>query len=101
MIDLTVNEFRRRRGAVLRKRIDEAFRDCGRDIVILDVGGRPDYWENVDPGHVRKIILLNIGPLELSRDSRLSGFEFDARRRLRSLGFRGFVCRPRSFEFGN
>ncbi|CAN2533302.1 hypothetical+protein [Methylocapsa aurea] len=75
MIDLTVNEFRRRRGAVLRKRIDEAFRDCGRDIVILDVGGRPDYWENVDPGHVRKIILLNIGPLELSRDSRLSGFE--------------------------
>ena len=100
MIDLTVNAFRRRRGSILRKRIDEAFTDCGRDVVILDVGGRPDYWENVDPRHVNKIILLNIGPMELSRDSRLSGFEVDARRRLRSLRFRRCFYRSRSFEFG-
>jgi len=75
MIDLTVNAFRKRRRAIFRKKIGEIHQSFGRDIVILDIGGRPDYWENIDPPNVDKIILLNIGPMELARDSRLSAFE--------------------------
>jgi len=47
----------------------------GRKVVILDVGGRPDYWENVLPERVEKIILLNYTEEELSRESKLALFE--------------------------
>src|SRR5690606_32277033 len=75
MADLTVNRFRKKRGERLRKLIAATAEKLGRDIVILDVGGRPDYWENVLPERVSKIILMNYMEGELVRDSRLSMFE--------------------------
>lgn len=75
MGDLTVNRFRKKRGARLRKLISETAEKVGRDLVILDVGGRPDYWENVLPERVSKIILMNYAEGELVRDSSLSLFE--------------------------
>ncbi|HEY8003875.1 MAG TPA: class I SAM-dependent methyltransferase [Phenylobacterium sp.] len=75
MSDITVNSFRRRRGAILRKKIEEASAALGRPLVILDVGGRPDYWDNVDPVGVDKIILMNIEAFELSREARFARFE--------------------------
>jgi hypothetical protein len=75
MSDITVNSFRRRRGALLRKKIEEASAALGRPLVVLDVGGRPDYWDNVDPVGVDKIILMNIEAFELSRAARSGGFE--------------------------
>jgi hypothetical protein len=59
----------------LHKLIAQTAETLGRDIVILDVGGRPDYWENVMPERVSKIILLNYEEGELSRDSALAMFE--------------------------
>lgn len=75
MGDLTVNRFRKKRGERLHKLIAQTAETLGRDIVILDVGGRPDYWENVMPERVSKIILLNYEEGELSRDSALAMFE--------------------------
>lgn len=75
MADLTVNRFRKKRGMRLRMRIIETAEKLGRDVVILDVGGRPDYWENVLPERVAKIILMNYEEGELIRDSKLSLFE--------------------------
>lgn len=75
MGDLTVNRFRKKRGERLRKLIAQTADELGRDLVILDVGGRPDYWENVMPERVAKIILLNYEEGELIRDSRLALFE--------------------------
>ena len=63
--DLTVNRFRSARGKRLRAKI-EALRDgLGRDIRVLDVGGRDAYWENVGTGGIEKVTLLNIDPVEL------------------------------------
>lgn len=49
----------------------------GRDIDILDVGGREDYWQNVPLQGVRRITLLNLTETELRRDTATgSGPEF-------------------------
>jgi hypothetical protein len=64
----TVNGFRARRGRVLRALIEALARDLGRDIHILDVGGRPDYWTNVGIENVSRIDLLNLEPSELQRE---------------------------------
>ena len=55
----TVNRFRTRRGQRLRGQIEALADHLGRDIVILDVGGRPDYWANVGLGRIARIELLN------------------------------------------
>jgi hypothetical protein len=44
---------------LLRDRIERHARDVGRDVSILDIGGRPAYWENVRPDRVSQIVVLN------------------------------------------
>ncbi len=51
----------------MRKKIDGLSRQLNRDIHILDVGGRPEYWENIGHENVSKIILLNYDEAELQR----------------------------------
>lgn len=71
MKDLTVNRFRTARGRVLRQQIERLATVLGRPVTILDVGGRPDYWNNVapDPCRVAEIRLLNNDPEELERET--------------------------------
>lgn len=59
MVFSNVNRFRTQRGRILRKQIEALAHYLGRDIAILDVGGRPDYWANVGIGQVAQIDLLN------------------------------------------
>ena len=62
-----VNRFRSRRGQRLRRQIEALADHLGRDIVILDVGGRPDYWANVGLGRIARIDLVNYSADELER----------------------------------
>jgi hypothetical protein len=64
----SVNRFRRRRGRVLQGIIARLAAHLGRDIRILDVGGRPDYWGNVGLEGIAHIELLNIKETELGRN---------------------------------
>ena len=59
----TVNRFRTRRGQRLRRQIEALADHLGRDIVVLDVGGRPDYWANVGLARIARIEVR-----ELQRD---------------------------------
>ena len=61
----TVNRFRQRRGRLLRSQIETLADHLGRDIVVLDVGGRSDYWANVGLARIARIDLLNYNPAEL------------------------------------
>jgi hypothetical protein len=63
----SVNRFRTLRGRILRKQIETLAHFLGRDIIILDVGGRPDYWANVGVGQVARIDLLNHEADEMER----------------------------------
>jgi hypothetical protein len=63
----TVNRFRRARGLILREQIRHLAKYFGRDIVILDVGGRPDYWLNLGFENIARIDLLNASQGELDR----------------------------------
>jgi hypothetical protein len=63
----TVNRFRKARGRVVRGLIEQLAGHLGREIVVLDVGGRPDYWENVGVAGIARIDLLNISETELGR----------------------------------
>jgi hypothetical protein len=65
--DLTENRFRRARGRILRDQIASLSRYFGRDIVILDVGGRSDYWNNVGLDNIAMIRLLNNDVKEFDR----------------------------------
>jgi hypothetical protein len=76
MGDLTVNRFRTARGKVLAKQIAQISKKAGRSITILDIGGRPDYWENVGLDHVQEIRIINNDPAELSRSSPSDVFSF-------------------------
>lgn len=67
MDDLTVNRFRSARGKILHKKIMDLRAELGRDITVLDVGGRPDYWQNVGTEGCGKIILVNYLAEELER----------------------------------
>jgi hypothetical protein len=61
----TVNRFRTRRGQRLRRQIEVLADHLGRDIVVLDVGGRPAYWANVGLAHIARIEVLNSSETEL------------------------------------
>lgn len=67
MKDLTVNRFRTARGQVLRRQIAALSTHLRRPVTILDIGGRPDYWDNVGLSHIAEIRLLNNDPDELER----------------------------------
>lgn len=62
-----VNRFRKKRGQALRAQIETLARRLGRDVVVLDIGGRPDYWANVGLGRIARIEILNTDPAELGR----------------------------------
>ena len=70
-----VNRFRKKRGKLLSEQIEMLARRKGRRIVILDVGGREDYWNNVATDHVDKIILLNMAEDEIQLEERGNLFE--------------------------
>jgi hypothetical protein len=63
----TVNRFRMARGDILRSQISDLACRLGRKIVILDVGGRADYWDNVGLDNIARISLLNIDRAEFDR----------------------------------
>ena len=60
----TVNKFREARGRRLQKHILQLSERLERNVTILDIGGRPDYWENVGVMGVEEIVLLNLDELE-------------------------------------
>jgi hypothetical protein len=74
--DQSVNRFRTARGRVLSAQIQSLTQLFGRKIAILDIGGRPDYWKNVDITGVSHIELVNMSDDELRMDSS-SGFPDD------------------------
>lgn len=63
----STNVFRRRRGVKLRGLIEALAATLGRDVRILDVGGRPDYWDNVGLARIARIEVLNYRQAELDR----------------------------------
>jgi hypothetical protein len=65
--DWTENRFRAARGRVLRGQIARLAKHFGRSIVILDVGGRADYWNNVGFDNIAAIRLINNDEKELDR----------------------------------
>lgn len=65
---MTVNAFRKRRGRVLAKLIADLAGFLGRKIEVLDVGGRAEYWSNIDVSNIAKITLLNNEAHELVRE---------------------------------
>ncbi|KQY45872.1 MULTISPECIES: class I SAM-dependent methyltransferase [Rhizobium/Agrobacterium group] len=67
MKDLTISRFRTARGRILRRQIEKLADHLGRPVSILDVGGRPDYWENVGHERISEIRLLNIDENEIDR----------------------------------
>ncbi|MEM9840620.1 MAG: class I SAM-dependent methyltransferase [Pseudomonadota bacterium] len=54
--------FRRRRGRKLADKIWELHRTHGRVIRIIDVGGRPEYWEHVEISGAAEVVLYNLPP---------------------------------------
>lgn len=67
MDDLTVNRFRTARGRVLARQIARLAAHFDRPITVLDVGGRPDYWDNVGFDNIAEIRLLNNDGNEFER----------------------------------
>ena len=75
MVDpLTINRFRRARGKRLRAKIAYIANSLGRDITILDIGGRENYWANVGLENVKSIDLLNYNLDEISNVANSSVF---------------------------
>ena len=74
MDDLTENRFRAARGRILRDQIAKLAKHFGRPVVILDVGGRADYWNNVGFDNVAAVRLLNSDEGELHRKATSSLF---------------------------
>ena len=63
-----VNRFRTQRGRRLRRQIEALADHLGRKIVVLDIGGRADYWANVGLARIARIELVNYSADELERD---------------------------------
>ncbi|RFC68104.1 class I SAM-dependent methyltransferase [Mesorhizobium denitrificans] len=74
--DLTINRFRMARGKILARQISRLREKLGRNITILDIGGRPDYWYNVNLDGVGVLHVLNNDPSELRRPVPSNVFEF-------------------------
>ncbi|MEE4211840.1 MAG: class I SAM-dependent methyltransferase [Parvularcula sp.] len=64
----TVNRFRIKRGEMLQKLIEQVSDSLERNIVILDIGGRPDYWDNVGFSRIAKIELVTNDEGEVKRN---------------------------------
>lgn len=75
-----INRFRRARGVLLRRQIASLSDHFGRPVRILDVGGRPNYWENVGLANVDKIFLLNTSEMEFDefQVSEIAGSVFES-----------------------
>lgn len=77
----TVSEFRKRRGRLLTRLIVALREFYGRDIHILDIGGKGAYWQNVDLTHVASIKLQNLHADDVERSKLAIGdtdfFEFE------------------------
>ncbi|MEM9514936.1 MAG: class I SAM-dependent methyltransferase [Actinomycetota bacterium] len=58
-IDAAVNRFRRRRGERLAALIAEIAAAQPGGVRVLDLGGRPAYWDNVALDGIAEIVLLN------------------------------------------
>ena len=65
----SVNRFRARRGRLLRQQIVDLSAYLGRDIIVLDLGGRMDYWDNVGLDNISRIELLNTSLEEFGPDT--------------------------------
>lgn len=65
MVLPTVNSFRTRRGRLLAAQIAALAAALGREVSVLDVGGRAEYWGNVDLAHIARIHVMNLDPQEL------------------------------------
>jgi len=76
MRDLTVNRFRTARGKILAKQIIQIKKSLGRDIRILDIGGRAEYWDNVGTDNIQKITILNNDPGELKHSGKNGIFSY-------------------------
>lgn len=70
-----VNRFRQARGRVLRRQIDALRQHRDRDLTVLDVGGCPDYWDNIGIEGIGRIVLLNMNSAELERRREFELFE--------------------------
>lgn len=75
MKNRTVNRFRQARGKVLRRQIDAVRRRTGRDLRILDVGGRPEYWNNIGVEGIERVVLLNVSADEFGCETHSALFE--------------------------
>lgn len=64
-MDRNVNRFRIARGHILRAQIAVLAENFRRSISVLDVGGRPEYWDNVGYDSVERIEILNYNKKEL------------------------------------
>jgi hypothetical protein len=70
----TTSYWRRKRGVILRQFITTLACRLGRNITILDIGGRADYWQdNVGLDYISEIRLLTIDPEEFERNNRVLG----------------------------
>ncbi len=57
--DQSINRFRFRRGQILRRQIETLRGELGRDLHVLDLGGRANYWANVGTEGLEHVTLLN------------------------------------------
>lgn len=62
-----VNRFRKARGHRLRAQINQLADLMGRDVAILDVGGRREYWDNLSLERISSIEILNYDESEFEK----------------------------------
>lgn len=63
----TINQYRTKRGRALSQLLETTAHRLGRKLKVLDVGGRPDYWQNVGYANIESIELLNYDAGEFDR----------------------------------
>lgn len=61
------NRFRQKRGLFLAQLLKDTCLQLGQKLSILDVGGRPAYWNNITLSHVKHIQFLNYNESEFQR----------------------------------
>lgn len=78
----TTSRFRKARGQLLRRQIEDLARHLGREITVLDVGGRSGYWDNVGLDDIASVDVLNYDETEIEEypaGSKFRGRVGDAR----------------------